>query len=210
MSKAASAMLALFLFLGIAYGIALNGSEPIQCQPDLGLNTPLQGNAAAVEQILTFCKSSARCKELFGQSNGDKLDLFEAILQKTTEFEPPLFLETPINAYVCSSQASLVELNALLWVLRIERDYLDSDLMCGLDEDPHLLDPNTFEVTCRPCPGCDIQAENDTYLLFYVFGGILLLVIVIFVGVMIWRISLEERKYQLRMRGFNERMGVNT
>jgi hypothetical protein len=191
---------------GKVFSIPLNKTTPIDCV-DFGLQTPLAGNPVAIQILLDICVSSNRCARLFGQNYGEKLDLFAGLLEKTTEFSPPLFLETPINNYVCSSSSTLQEINAILWLLRIERDYLDSELMCGLDEEP-LLNPDTQEITCRPCPGCSIQNDINTNPLILVFGSTFLIVLLIYGAAAIWKLAIEERKYKLRLQGFDQTTGI--
>ena len=192
--------------------VLLNLTSTIECPPELGLANPLTGNIDGVQELLDYCKEIPRCKDLYGQRNGDKLALFEAVVQITTEFNPPLFVETPIINYVCNTNPTLLELNALIWGVILERDYLGSSQACSLDQEPGkaLIDPEgeSTSFTCRACPDCDVQSDGDLNLLYIVFATIFLFLLAIFAAVQVWKLSVEERKLRYKELNFNDNGGL--
>jgi len=200
------------LLIGTATCVVLNLTMHIECPPELGFNTPLEGNTDASQELLDYCKSIPRCKDLYGQRNGDKLTLFEAVVQTTTEFSPPLYLETPIMLYICSSKPTLLELNALLWGIELERDYLGASQACSLDQEPGkaIIDPDgeATSFTCRPCPGCDVQTEDELNPLYIVFASMILFILAIFAAIQIWKLSVEERKIRSKSLHFDDGTGI--
>jgi len=171
--------------------IKVNGSTSIACTSDTMLNTPLEANVAAIQQVLMYCMASPRCAELYGQSNGAKLEQFSFLLETTTEFIPPLYLETPVFEYVCQTNATLQELNAALWLLRLELDILATGRACGLSDEP-LFDETTQTYNCVACASCKDQHYDDWYTLFVIFA------ILAVVGIFGW---LGVKLYEIAIRG---------
>jgi len=166
--------------------VVVNATEPIECT---GISeTPLEANIAAFEQILSYCLASPRCTSLYGQSYGAKLEQFTFLLETTTEFTPPLFLETPIEQYVCQMNASLMELNAALWLLRLELDLVATGRACGLGEQP-LFDESKQTYNCAPDPSFKEQQYDDWYALFVIFGLLLVTGIFAWLGVKVFEIA---------------------
>jgi len=157
--------------------VKVNGSDHIACGTDLSLSTPLESSPVTVQNVLAYCLTSPRCTELYGQVNGIKLDQFTFLLETTTEFSAPLYLETPINEYVCKMNATLLELNAVFWLLRLELDLVATGRACGVDQEP-LFDEDTQTVNCVASPSYKSQHYDDWYALFVIFG--LLIVVGIF------------------------------
>ena len=187
-------ILLLFLpfFLSIATSTTvLNGTEPIACDVDIQLNTPLEANIMAIEQVLMFCLASPRCAELYGQANGAKLEQFAFLLETTTEFAPPLFLETPVFEYICQTNATLQELNAALWLLRLELDLVATGRACGLDDEP-LFDEATQTYNCVACASCQKQHYDDWYTLFVIFAVLIVVGIFAWLGVKIYETTVRK------------------
>ncbi len=197
-----------FTVLCVCDGVVVNLTDPITCD-GFGLDTPLSGNTVALEQVLSFCLASPRCTELYGQVNGAKLDQFVFLLETTTEFASPLFLETPVMQLVCLPMITLEELNAALWLLRLELDICASGRACFLDKEP-LFNEITQKVTCRPCAGCDTQAASDVRILIYIFALILLFGAILYLAMTMWKLSVKERDFQLRRMGFDAHAHVAT
>lgn len=178
------------LFSVGADAVLVNTSDPIMCG-NLGLHIPLQGNTAAIQMILDICLASPRCANLYSQSNGAKSDLFTFLFETTTLFQTPIFFDSPINEFVCNYNATLEELNAVFWLLRLELDLFSAGRDCGIGED-HFFNEETQQVNCRACPSCKVQRDEDIRTLFLVFGFLALFGLVLILGMMVWKVCYRQ------------------
>lgn len=179
----------LSFFSSGAMGVVVNGTEPIVCGSDI-MMTPLEASPAAFAQVLSYCLTSPRCAELYGQSYGPKLDQFTFMLETTTEFTPPLYLQTPIHQYVCQMNATLMELNAAIWLLRLELDLVATGRACGLG-DQSVFAESTQTYNCKADPSFKDQHYDDWYTLFVIFGVLMVIGVFAWLGVKVYETALH-------------------
>ncbi len=155
-------------------------------------STPLP---MALPTIASFCAADPRCAELYGQSLGANITLFDHLFQTTTEFTPPITLETPLLQTICNK--TVEQITEKLWQKDLRKDMLDSDITCGLDE-RHVYDPVKGDIVCMSFPGREIRDPNTIDAVVVTLMILLLVSVLLKVGVDGWDSTL--RWYQLRNR----------
>jgi hypothetical protein len=174
----------LLLFLGAKGAIvSVSPGDTIECTGFVG--TPLP---AALPAILAACMADARCAELYGQSLGPDLPLFDHLFQTTNEVPPPVVFQSPFLLNICNR--TVEDATSKIWQKELRAAMADSEVVCGLNERP-LFDIDAGEITCFPFPGREIRDPNAVDVVELTFLILLLVAVVTKVGVDVWDTSLR-------------------
>lgn len=189
-------LVALLCAFALSHGVPVNitPGDTIEC---VGLMPQLlAGNPVALQEVLDDCQADLRCSEITGQSEVERLPLFDMILSTIDSVGPSAGRNTLTPLYMLICNKTLEQINEELWPILIRMGMCDVEIACGFDDQPQsqLIDPDTGKVNCEPLPGRETSNPYALDAVTVAFGILLILLALVIAGVSWYAVSVTKQK----------------